>query len=279
MIKKTLIIILVFVCFSFINKHIPIEEEKSVEVNGKKQFYLSKGKGSPKIVFITGLGPTMDDFQEIQNKLSKYTEVICYDRAGIGKSESFHNERSLENISNELKALIDKIGLDNPFILVGHSRGGSIARYFVNKYPEKVCGLILIDPAIQEHKSLKRSLRTDAEKIEFDNYYNSFCIDSAKYTLTIRNEFKAAFTKDSADVAGKGFSSNIPITLIGSTKITKDKYSKQETEIKVQLLKDYLKINPQIKLILTNKSGHFIHDDQPKLVLDEVISMFDKIKS
>ncbi len=277
MIKRVALFLLTLVCFSFITKQ--VDEEKFVEVNGKKQFYLSKGKGSPKVVFITGLGPTMDDFQELQNKLSKYTEVICYDRAGIGKSESFNNERSLENISNELNILIDKIGLDKPFILVGHSRGGLIARYFVNKYPKKVCGLVLIDPAIPEHKWLKKQLRTELERKEYDKYYESFCTDSTKYSLTIRNEFKATFTKDSADIAGKGLPLNIPITLVGSNKITKDKYSKQESEIKVELLKNYLKINPQIKLILTDKSGHYIHDDQPKLILNEVISMIKKVKS
>jgi len=230
-------------------------------------------------VFITGLGPTMDDFQEIQKKVSKYSKTICYDRAGMGKSESFNNERNLENICSELKELVDKIGLDKPFIFVGHSKGGLIARYFIDKYPGKVCGLILIDPALPEHKWKKRELRTDKEKIDFDNFYNSFCSDTTKYSATIRNEFKNAYTTDSSMVYGKGFSQNIPITLIASDKITKDKYSKEETKIKVDILNSYLKINPQIKLILTDKSGHFIYDTEPKLVINEIVAMVDKLKT
>jgi len=246
-----------------------------VEIRGKKQYYINKGDGNPVVVFVTGLGPSMDDFFEIQNKISKTTETFCYDRAGIGKSESFDNDRSLENISLELKELLDKVGINKPFILVGHSRGGLIARYFVNKYPDKVCGLVLIDPAIPELKWKKRELRTAKEKIELDNYYNTFSNDSIKFSPTIRSEFKAA---DSTSLAGKNFPSNIPITILASTKTTKDKYSKEESKIKVDLLKGYVKTAPQIKLILTDKSGHFIHEDEPKLVISEIISMFNKLK-
>jgi pimeloyl-ACP methyl ester carboxylesterase len=273
------IILFGLICFSFIGRQTDKSKEQFVEINGKKQYYLAKGTGDPTVVFVTGLGPTMDDFQEVQIKVSKYSKTICYDRAGIGKSESFNNERDLENISSELKELVDKIGLNKPFILVGHSRGGLIARYFTNKYPEKVCGLILIDPAIPEHKWKKRELRTDTEKIEFDSFYNSFCTDSTKYSATIRNEFRNTFTTDSSLVYGKGFPLNIPITLIGSNKTTKDKYSIEETKIKVELFNSYLKINPKIKLILTDKSGHYIYDSEAKLVINEIVSMVDKLKA
>ncbi len=275
--KRYILILLSLIGFSFIQKQ-SAGKEQFVEIRGKKQFYISKGTGNPVVVFITGLGPTMDDFQNVQNKIAKTTRTICYDRAGIGNSESFNNERTLENIASELKEMVEAIGLDKPFLLVGHSRGGVIARYFVSKYPEKVSGLVLIDPAIPEHKWLKRQLRTATEKKEFDIYYNSFCTDSTTYSSTIRNEFKNTFKNDSAAIAGKGFPLTIPITLIASNKTTKDKYSNEEVKIKVELITNYLKINPKIKLVFTNKAGHFIHDEQPKLVIDEIAAMQLKLK-
>src|ERR1700752_242516 len=112
---KQLLILFSFICFSFTCIQTEENKEQFVEINGKKQYYLSKGTGNPVVVFVTGLGPTMDDFTDVQNIIAKTTRAICYDRAGIGNSESFHNERSLENISYELKELVDKIGLDKPF--------------------------------------------------------------------------------------------------------------------------------------------------------------------
>lgn len=272
------LIIFSLICFSFIDKP-KKDRQQFVEIRGKKQYYLSKGNGEPVIVFITGLGPTLDDFEAIQNKLCKTNRVICYDRAGIGNSESFNNERTLENISSELKELLDAIGLNKPFLLVGHSRGGVIARYFVDKYPDKVNGLVLIDPAIPEHKWLKRQLRTESEKIEFDKYYESFCTDSINYTKTIRNEFRNTFKNDSAAVLGKGFPLSIPITLIASNKVSNIKYNQEEVKIKVELVKSYLNINPNINLIFTDKAGHFIHDEQPKLIIKEITAMLSKLSS
>ncbi len=272
------LIIFSFICFSFIVKP-NNDKQKFVEIRGKKQYYLSKGNGEPAIVFITGLGPTMDDFEAIQNKLSKTNRVICYDRAGIGNSESYNNERTLANISSELKELLDAIGLNKPFLVVGHSRGGLIARYFADKYADKVKGLVLIEPAIPEHKWLKRQLRSEIEKIEFDKYYESFCTDSINYTKTIRNEFISTFKNDSADVSEKGFPLSIPITLIASNKITDIKYNAEEVKIKVELVKSYLKINPNIKLIFTDNAGHFIHDDQPELVTREITTMLAKLRT
>ncbi|MBL0331098.1 MAG: alpha/beta hydrolase [Bacteroidetes bacterium] len=276
---RFLLLVFGFIGFSFLSLQIDKNKETFVEIKGKKQFYTAKGAGDPVVVFITGLGPTMDDFQKIQARVSKHTKTICYDRAGIGKSESFGNERNLENICNELNELIDKIGLNKQFILVGHSRGGLIARYFVSKYPERVCGLLLIDPAIPELKWKKRELRTEKEKIEFDTFYNSFCYDSTNYSATIRNEFIHSFTTDSSFVYGKGFPTNIPITIIGSNKLTEAKYSKEETTIKVDFLNSYLKINSAIKLILTSKSGHYIYDTEPKLVINEILAIVDNVKN
>ncbi|MES2513162.1 MAG: alpha/beta hydrolase [Bacteroidota bacterium] len=272
---RYIIIVLSLSCFSF---GIHQDKETFVIVKGKKQYYRSVGAGNPVVVLVAGLGPPMIEFFELQEELSKKTRVVSYDRAGIGKSESLNTERNLKNICAELKELVDKIGLDKSFILVGHSRGGLIARYFLDKYSDRVCGLVLIDPAIPEHKMMKRALRTDIEKTELDKYYNSFCTDSTKYSATIRSEFRNTFTTDSASVAGKGFPLNIPITLIASNKITEDKYSQEENKIKVELLNNYLKINPQIKMVMTDKSGHFIHDDEPKLVIEEITSMIEKVK-
>lgn len=251
-----------------------------VEINGKKQFYLNKGMGNPVIVFVTGIGGSLGDFSKIQNKISKTTRTVSYDRAGIGKSDPTNNEKNLDNLSNELKEFLSKVGVDKPCILVGHSRGGLLVRYFANKYSDKVYGLILIDPStIPEIKWKKRLLRTETEKIKFDSLNKAFYSDSADFSLTVKNELKNFHTSDSAFIKDKNFSDTIPITIIASSKITKDKYSKEDNDIKIELLKNYLKKAPQIKLIFTDKSGHYIHHEQPKLIINEIASMTQKIKS
>jgi pimeloyl-ACP methyl ester carboxylesterase len=44
--------------------------------------------------------------------------------------------------------VLDRAGVHEPVILVGHSFGGLLARHFVARYPERVAGLVLADPLL-----------------------------------------------------------------------------------------------------------------------------------
>jgi pimeloyl-ACP methyl ester carboxylesterase len=46
----------------------------------------------------------------------------------------------------ELRSLLSSAGLPGPFILVGHSFGGLLARVFASLYPDETAGLVLLDP-------------------------------------------------------------------------------------------------------------------------------------
>lgn len=45
----------------------------------------------------------------------------------------------------ELHLLLKKAGIDPPYILVGHSVGGLIARVYNERYQREVVGMVLID--------------------------------------------------------------------------------------------------------------------------------------
>lgn len=277
--KRYILILLVLISLSFSQGDGSKGSLRFVELEGKKQFYVDIGTGDPAIVLLTGLGVPMDDFSDLQARLSKTNRTIAYDRAGIGKSEAIANERSLDNLAGELNSILSKIDITEPFILVGHSRGGLLARYFASQYPGKVLGLVLIDPTIPELRWKKRALRTAEEKIQYDAFYKAFYADSSSYPPTVKSEFKSLYTSDSILMADKSFPRKIPVTVIASVKTTREKYSKEDNEIKISLLSEYVKSAQQIKLVLTRKAGHFIHNDQPGLVTGEIRAMAAAIKS
>jgi pimeloyl-ACP methyl ester carboxylesterase len=175
--------------------------------------------------------------------------------------------------------MLEKTGMDQPAVFIGHSRGGSVLRYYVNKYPENVLGLLLIDPSVPELRAKKRELRNEEEKVQLDNYYKSFYSDTAKYPETLKRESRSTNFTDTMYLKGKSFPSSIPVTIIASIQVTKDKYSKQDNAIKAALLEDYKKDTPQLRLVFTKKSGHFIHEEEPELVMKEVKLLMDKVKA
>ena len=118
-----------------------IETDETVKFNT-----LIKGTGSPTIVFESGLGTPLNNWDSIQTRISGNYKTISYDRKGIGQSPATDNPRTIGNLVNDLDILISQNKIDGPIVLVGHSLGGHIVRKYQQSFPSKVAGLFLIDP-------------------------------------------------------------------------------------------------------------------------------------
>lgn len=64
----------------------------------------------------------------------------------------------------ELDKLLNLIGIDKEFIIIGHSEGGLYAVEYAYLYPSKVKGLLLLDPAIPYDNLFKKQLTADEYK-------------------------------------------------------------------------------------------------------------------
>ncbi|WP_322101946.1 alpha/beta hydrolase [Paraburkholderia sp. J41] len=117
-----------------------------VEIDGRRLAYLASGAGSPSVVLETGLGAQSADWQPVQAALERTCRVFRYDRAGRGESDPVQGPRDATQIVDELHALLQAARVPAPYLLVGHSFGGLLARLFAQRYPEIVCGLVLVEP-------------------------------------------------------------------------------------------------------------------------------------
>jgi pimeloyl-ACP methyl ester carboxylesterase len=121
-------------------------------------FCLGTAKsGSPTVVFESRTSGDATDWIPLQAKLSQRTQVCAYDRAGLGWSDEWPAiknskplhampARSMGDNVDALAQLLSKAGISTPVILVGHSYGGALALSFEKKYPNRVQGLVLLDP-------------------------------------------------------------------------------------------------------------------------------------
>jgi pimeloyl-ACP methyl ester carboxylesterase len=53
-------------------------------------------------------------------------------------------------MADELRQGLAAAGIDPPYVLVGHSLGGVIARRFASRYPRDVAGMVLIDSSHED---------------------------------------------------------------------------------------------------------------------------------
>jgi pimeloyl-ACP methyl ester carboxylesterase len=104
------------------------------------------GSGSPTVVFESDLDQYGSlSWDSVQGEIGKITRTCSYDRAGIMWSEPGPLPRDGETIAAELAAVLDAAGEKGPYLLVGHAFGGIYTRIFAGQYPEKVCGMVLLE--------------------------------------------------------------------------------------------------------------------------------------
>ncbi len=108
------------------------------------------GTGSPTVVFESGIGHGKRNWASVFNAVAEATRVVAYDRAGYGQSESSESSRDGLQIALELRDLLLTEGLAPPYVLVGHSLGGTIVKLFAKTWPDEVCGVVLVDARHEE---------------------------------------------------------------------------------------------------------------------------------
>lgn len=120
------------------------------DVGGYKLYIQCTGKGSPTVVLDIGLGGDGTVWIGVQPSAAKTTRVCSYDRAGRFRSDPRPVEVApVELVVQELHMLLRNARVAPPYVLVGHSIGGLLTRYFTQKYPTEVAGLVMVDSSYE----------------------------------------------------------------------------------------------------------------------------------
>jgi pimeloyl-ACP methyl ester carboxylesterase len=117
-----------------------------VSVAGHRMYYECNGAGRPTVVLDAGSPDTNTTWRWVQPQIAGVTRVCAYDRAGLGQSSPAPaGRRSARTQVEELRALLTVARIPPPYVVVGHSWGGLLARIFAHAYPHTTAGVVLID--------------------------------------------------------------------------------------------------------------------------------------
>jgi len=106
----------------------------------------SLGEGEHTLVFESGLGDNYEVWYQLLG-LSETNQVIAYNRAGYEPSEVANNDRDIIQLAEDLHQVILSKSQNDRVILVGHSLGGAVIRYYAIQHPEMVEALLFVDPS------------------------------------------------------------------------------------------------------------------------------------
>ena len=112
------------------------------------------GQGEPVFILLHGFGASEFSWREVEEPLSRQGRVIAYDRPAFGLTErpmpgewTGTNPYSVQGNVELLDGLMDELGVEKA-ILVGNSAGGEVAAAYALEHPERVQGLVLVDPSL-----------------------------------------------------------------------------------------------------------------------------------
>ena len=118
-----------------------------VDMGGYKLHLDCKGPvgDGPTVVVDAGLGGGVLSWTLVTAELSDM-RVCAFDRAGMGWSDTGPKSPTAADRNEELHLLLQKAGIQPPYVMVGHSLGGAYAFAYLKRYPDEVAGLVLVDP-------------------------------------------------------------------------------------------------------------------------------------
>jgi pimeloyl-ACP methyl ester carboxylesterase len=115
------------------------------DVGGRRLHLDCTGTGSPTVVLENGLGSTSPNWARVTADVDPTTRVCAYDRAGQGWSDDIGAPQDAVAIAADLHTLLNRAGESGPYVLVGHSAGGTYVMTFAARYPDEVAGMVLLD--------------------------------------------------------------------------------------------------------------------------------------
>ncbi|HEX5612889.1 MAG TPA: 3-oxoadipate enol-lactonase [Burkholderiales bacterium] len=115
------------------------------KVNGIDAYYELHGKeGAPWLVLSHSLACSVRMWDEQIAEFRDRYRILAYDTRGHGQSEAPAGAYTLEQLADDLKALLEHVGAARPHYC-GLSMGGMIGQTFALKYPGVFASLTLAD--------------------------------------------------------------------------------------------------------------------------------------
>ena len=128
-------------------------EGKLIDIGGYRLHLHGMGQGTYSVVLESGCSLNSLEWTLVQPEIAKFARVYSYDRAGLGCSDMSPHPRTSRQMVEELHTLLEQEQAPKPYILVGHSLGGVNVRLFAHRYPDEVCGMVLVDSSHEDQES------------------------------------------------------------------------------------------------------------------------------
>jgi pimeloyl-ACP methyl ester carboxylesterase len=254
--------------------------EHMIDVGGRKLHACVYGSGLPVLVLVSAFETDQKNWNPVVPDLAAKATVVTYDRAGVGKSELGDLPAHGEQSAKDLHVLLEKLAVPGPYILVGHSFGGFVARLFASMYPDDMAGLILEETQHEDNFSeMKKILKgKDLEMFEqvlvpgfaapenpkSERDYRDATREQLKTSQALpRMPFVVLTVRDRAYAMRPIFSEGALAEL---------------ARLDEELMNRLAASLPGGKHVMIEGTGHYVHVDKPALLIAPVLEMIQALR-
>lgn len=265
-----------------------------VDIGDHRKIYLEcSGQGSPAVILISGKGNRADTWSTatpdvhaptVFPTIAKFTRVCAYDRPGTVGALASDPSRSdpvplpvtAAAGAADLQALLTAAKVPGPYVLVGHSMGGLIARLVASEHGDEVAGLVLEDALSEDlYNGLTADQRAVFEKLNGapENYDNVKSFEEIRAAPPVRPMPVVVLTAGLPQLTPEVIASGqLPPEVTPA-------FADALWAAQMRAQDNLAALFPGGSHIMVANSTHYIHVDQPRAVIDAIRDVVDAVRA
>jgi pimeloyl-ACP methyl ester carboxylesterase len=252
---------------------------RELPLSRKRIAYRDFGEGRPAVVIASGMSVHMENYYDLQRRLAEVTRVISFDRPGIGYSAYNKEPRTLDYIDRDMREFLHALGVPPPYILVGHSLGGHIIRYYADRHPDEVAGLVFLDHPHEDWFRYIRGTWSEEQIREYFVWWNPVETEPGSANLEERRAYEANCDM----IRGVAIPPDVPVLMFTADNAghyRKSAPGQAEDRSKwVEMQASLLVGVKDAKHIVNLEVGHMLHRDRPEWVASEIGAFIRKVRA
>jgi alpha/beta hydrolase fold len=225
--------------------------DELVGIGGGRELHLRcEGIGSPTVVLEAGDESGIEDWSRVAPALVEETRTCAYDRLGTGTSSPAEGCRQLDDILDDLDALLLAADVPGPYVFVGASGGGYLAVGMAERHVDELAGIVLAETPQAIPPAIAAEI---AAEISCDAPANVERRDYAAVEHAVWDD--------------RHLIADVPVRIISDTS-NESELGNAETQ------EGWLVLSPQASQV-TVSSGHDVPINQPEVVIDAILEVIN----
>ena len=271
-------------------------------VNGIQLHYVTGGHGDP-VVLLHGWPETWYSWHRVMPALAKNYTVIAPDLRGLGDSSKPPSGYDGKTVAEDMHQLVTQLGFKSIF-LVGHDIGTQVAYSYAAEHPTEVKKLAVMELPIpgftpprlegkiwwfifHQTPNVPETLVQGKEMMYLSWFFRGLPYNPSAITEADINEYVSHYSAPGGMRAGFEYYRAFPQDAIQNMNYSKTKLTMPVLamgagyipalggKIPMQSIVYGMKILAQnVTGITVPNSGHFIPEEQPQFVIDQLLKFF-----